>query len=111
MTTGTFWNVDNPLKPWGRMDPDAVLDIVFDWQLWFVDVATQCASHTITCEAPLECVQSQETADGLITSRIRVDPDAEEDIDIGKKYSVTCHIVAADGQEDDRTVYLKMVQL
>lgn len=109
MTTGSFWNVDNPLKPWGRMDPQSKIDIPFDWQDWIADTDTQLKSWTITCESPLECVQSQETEDGLITARIRVADGGE--VTIKQKYTVTCHIIASDGQEDDQTVYLKMVQL
>ena len=24
MTTGAAWNIDNPLKPWARFDPNAI---------------------------------------------------------------------------------------
>lgn len=107
MTTSAFWNVDNPLKPWGLFDPDAILDFPFDWSNWLTDTLASYASHTITCEAPLECVQSAES-NGIIVARIQVA--AGQTPEVGRKYSFTCHIVADDGQEDERTLYLKITE-
>jgi hypothetical protein len=104
-----FWNVENPDKPWGKFDPNAQLSIPFDWIEWLADLGVNYASHEIIVEAPLEVVGSAQV-NGVIVAFLKV-ADGQE-VAINKKYSVTCRIVT-DGNpphQDDRTVFLKMVQ-
>jgi hypothetical protein len=105
MTTGAFWNVDNPLKPWGPFDPDSVLDIPFDWATWLADIGGTYASHTITVASPLENPSSSHSA-GIITARIQ--KLAGQTPVVGQKYPVLCRIVTSNGQKEDQTVYLKI---
>jgi hypothetical protein len=107
MATGSAWNVDNPLKPWALFDADAVRDIPFEWDLWLADIGSTHSNHSATAQAGLEVVTTSE-ADGVILVRVRKDPEA--DLIAGQKYWVTCHMEAADGQEDDQTVYLKIAE-
>jgi len=107
MTTGAYWNVSNPLKPWGYFDPNAVLDIPFDWATWLADIGGTHASHTITADTPLRSTASSEAA-GVIT--VRIEAAVAGVFVIGQKYPVTCHIVTADGQEEDQTVFLKIME-
>jgi hypothetical protein len=110
MTTGAFWNVDNPDKPWGLFDPDAQLPFPFDWSEWLTNEGATYASHIITPQAGLEEVSSTQAA-GVITVLIKAtDPDA---LTVNRKYAVTCSITATAGAltlKDDRTVYLKIKQ-
>lgn len=107
MATGSAWNVDNPLKPWALFDPDAVRDIPFEWDLWLADIGSTYSNHSATAQAGLEVVSSLE-ANGIISVRVRKDPAVE--LIAGQKYSLTCHIEASDGQEDEQTVYLKITE-
>jgi len=104
-----YWNVENPDKPWGKFDPNAKLSIPFDWTEWLADLGVAYASHQILVEAPLEVVGSTHSA-GIIAAFIQVQDG--QSVQLNKKYSVTCRIVT-DGNpphQDDRTVYLKMVE-
>ncbi len=107
-TTGPFWNLANPEKPWGLFDPNSQLDIPFDWTDWLADKEAVYASHNIIADPVLTIVDSFET-DGVITALVKVANGA--DYEIGVKYPVTCRVTATfDGRQliDDRTVYLKI---
>lgn len=104
MTTGAAWNVDNPLKPWARFDTNAIREIPFDWVAWLADIGSTYASHTIIVDASLECTTSVHAA-GVITATITKASAAT--LTVGTNYPVTCRIVAANGERDDQTVYLK----
>lgn len=106
MTTGPAWNLSNPLKPVADFDRHATRDIPFEWTLWLADQGTAYASHVIVADLPLACVDSEE-AGGVITARVRVVDQAAAVT--GRSYPVRCHIVAADGQEDDTTLWLRIV--
>ena len=105
MATGNFWNDDNPLKPWGLFDPDAELVLPVEIDGWLESMATTYASHTVTAGSPLECVSSQHAA-GIISVRMRVADGAE--YTEGVKYPFTIRLMGADGQQDDRTLWLKV---
>ncbi len=101
------WDTSNPLKPWAIFDPNAVRDVPFDWSAWIADIGGTYASHTITAASPLQCTTSAH-ASGIVTARIKVADGAV--YAVGTKYPVTCSLVMADGQRDERTVYLKLVE-
>lgn len=105
MATGDFWNVDDPLKPWGLFDPEAILDFPISIADWLVDMDSTYASHSIITAAPLECDDSAHSA-GIITVRMSlvVTPVYTS----GVKYPFTLRLVCADGQQDDRTFWLKV---
>lgn len=107
MTTGAAWNVDDPYKPWARFDKDAIREIPFDWSEWLTDIGSTYASHTIICQTGLECPSSTQ-AGGVITATIQKASAAT--LEVGKKYTVTCRIVAANGEQDDQTLWLKIVE-
>lgn len=108
MATGAAWQIEEEEpdvpKPWAQFDTDAILDIPFDWATWLADKETSYASHTITTHASLECTQSPQSG-GVIKARIK--KAAAATLTVGTKYWVRCRIVAADGQEEDQTLYLK----
>jgi hypothetical protein len=105
----SFWNVDNPLKPWGLFDPNATLDIPFDWSAWLAEIGAAHASHEIIVPVQLQVVGSSEAA-GIVTAFIKVA--VGQTITLNQKYPVTCRITTtgATPRVDDRTVYLKMVE-
>ena len=104
MTTGAAWNVDDPYKPWARFDTNAIREIPFDWVAWLADIGSTYASHTIIVNSNLECTTSSQ-ASGVITATIK--KAAAGTLVVGDKYAVTCRIVAANGEQDDQTLYLK----
>lgn len=107
MTTGSFWNVDNPLKPVGLFDPDSVLDLPFDWVAWLAEEGTTYASHEIVCDPNLECVASAHSL-GII--RARIQKASAGVLVAGQKYVVTCRITDSIGQVEDQTGYLKIFE-
>jgi|GEM_PF-1149365 len=110
MTTGAFWNVSNPTKPWGLFDKDAQLDLPFDWSAWLLDSGASYVSHSFEPSDALEVVSSVESA-GVIVALVRVKVGFTPTI--GQKYPLTIKIEAITGSmtlKDDRTVYLKIVE-
>jgi len=107
MTTGAAWNVDDPLKPWAYFDPNAIRELPFDWTDWLTDIGSTYSSHTIIVDTGLECTTSTQ-ASGVITATIK--KAAAETLTAGTKYGVTCRIVAANGEQDDQTLRLKIFE-
>ena len=107
MATGAAWNVDAPLKPWALFDANAIRDIPFDWSVFLASIGSTFTSATATAAQGLEVV-SVTPSDGVAIVRVRKDPDLT--LEAGQKYAVTCHVVAANGEEDDQTVYLKIAE-
>jgi hypothetical protein len=102
----TYWT-DEKGKTVGIFDPDAKLNIPFDWRQWIAVAGSTYQSHVITVAPQLEVIQSS-NAGGIITVRVGVL--AGQTVVAKQLYSVKCHIVLSDGQADDRTVYLKMIE-
>lgn len=103
--TGDFWNLDNPEKPWGPFDPDAEIVFPIDVTKWLASLAAPYADHLVIAPAPLEDVGSQHSA-GIIQIRLRVASGAA--YKPGVKYPFTVRVICADGQHDDRTLFLKV---
>lgn len=104
-----FWNTDNPKKPWGIMDPDAVLDYPISFADWLTGIGAGYASHVVTCEAPLNLVDSSHS-NGIITVRLNTTGYVAA-THAGNKYSFTVTVVADDtpnAQQDDRSFWLKL---
>jgi hypothetical protein len=108
MVTGDFWDVTNPSKPFGVIDPDEQLSIPFDWAEFLTQEDGTYVSHTITAQSGITVVSSAHSA-GVITALVKAtDPD---EITIGAKYFLICSIVITAGGltiKKDQTVYLKI---
>jgi len=77
-----------------RIDPDAKKDYVFDWTAFLG--ADTIASYTLTATGDVTIASDSQT-DTAVTVWVRgVDDEATG--------FVTCHIVTAEGREDDRTM-------
>ena len=107
MATGEAWNLDDPKKPWAYFDPNSIRDIPFEWVVWLADIQSSYQSHTFAAAAGLSVVSSIQSG-GIIKVRIKKDPALP--LLAGQKYSVKCHITAADGQEEDQTLFLKIIE-
>lgn len=106
MATGDFWNVDDPTKPWGLFDPNAVYIFPIDVSAWLTNLGTTYASHSVIASTPLECPDEGVHVAGVVPVTIQVAADAA--YTSGRKYPFTLRVVGADGQQDDRTLWLKL---
>ena len=106
MTTGAAWNLSNPLKPWAYFDPDSTRDIPFEWDLWLADIQSSYGSHIVIVDPALECVSSSQAA-GVIKVRIKK---AVAGVLVAKtKYAITCRITATNGEVEDQTLYVNII--
>lgn len=110
MATGSAWNLASPKKPVAEFDKDAVRDIPVNFADWLADAGTTYLSHTVVCQEPLES-PGQSVLNGVITVRIQLDQGSSAyPPALGAKFWFRTHIVGADGQEEDQTLYLKIVE-
>lgn len=108
MATGIAWNVEDPLKPWALFDTDARRVIPFELADWLAELGTTYADHEVIAQAPLELISDPHDADTqTIAITLRVATGAE--FTKGEKYPFTVRLTGADGQIDDRTLWLKLV--
>lgn len=77
-----------------RIDPDAKKDYIFDWAA-FLNGDT-IAGYVLTAAGDVTIASDSQT-DTAVTVWVR-------DVDADATGSVTCHIVTAEGREDDRTM-------
>ncbi len=108
MTTGPAWDLSNPLKPFALFDPDAVRVIPFDVSALLTSMGTTYQSHDVFAADPLECKNKGTHAAGVIPITMAVKAGAN--YTSGTKYPFTVRIVGADGQQDERTLWLKLQQ-
>jgi hypothetical protein len=108
MTTGSFWNVDDPDKPWGKFDPDDVINIPFDFADWLTDQGTSYSSHALSSD-PLLTASNVTQSGGVVTVQVKKANGAT--LVAGTKYSVTVQITCADGQKKSKTLWLKIKDL
>lgn len=98
----SFWNINNPSKPKGVKDPNAILDYPVDFAAWLTDAGDTYQSHSILVTGGLTVVSSAQSA-GVITPILSGG-------NLGETASFTVRIVTAGGRTDDRTFYLKITE-
>lgn len=108
VTAGDFWDITNPAQPVGEFDPNAKLRFPLTVQSILDGMGTTYASHEIIANAPVEIIDQGTHAAGVVTPFIGIL--AGSAWKLGDKLPVTIRVVGADGQQDDRTVYLKLKQ-
>ncbi len=96
----SFWNTDNPLKPTGIKDPDAILDYPIDFSGWLLDISDTYLSHEVITSEGITCITSNEVA-GVISPFITGGM-------LGTTEWFTIRISTVGGRTDDRTFYLKI---
>lgn len=99
---GRFWNLTDPKKPRGVKDPDATIDITFDWADWLADIGSPNISEvtfTITGASSQGTYPNGTKATVIVTGGIA-----------GSTASVACKIKTATTPSciDERTVYLSI---
>lgn len=101
-TAGSFWKLDDPKKPKGIKDPDATIDITFDWGPWLLDAGGDTIADCVfITEGGLVDVGSQ-TRDDNKAATVFVSAG------LAGTASVTCRVTTASSPARvvDRTVYL-----
>eukprot|EP01041_Mallomonas_annulata_P034942 gene34942-57805_t len=68
-----FWNLDDPSKPWGLMDPDDVLNVPYDFSEWLADQGTAYASHNLVVADGLQAITVSPDS-GVITVQVQRAP-------------------------------------
>lgn len=99
-TGGKYWNMSDPKKPRGAKDPDATIDITFDWSNWLDDIGSPTISDvTFTVNG----VNSTGTYSDGINATVFVSGGTNN-----TAATVACKIVTntSPPRTDERTVYL-----
>lgn len=109
MATGSFWITDDPAKPYGLFDPNAELVFPIDVTEWLAGMGATYGSHSVLADAPLRVVSAGVHSAGVIPVRMALV--ASPVFTPGTKYPFTLRLVGADGQTDDRTLWLKITSL
>ena len=87
-------------------DPDASLKYPFNWHDWLTNEADTYQSHSFIITSPADSTIPLTASvgtqvGGIITTSIAGG-------NAGKTYGVTCRLVTAGGQTDDRTLWVKV---
>lgn len=82
------------------LDPDAVIDVAWDWTAWLADGET-IISQTVTPSSANVTVGSVTATSTVVTAWL------SDGVD-GSTVQLTCHIETSQGREDDRTLTAKV---
>lgn len=101
--TAGFWNMQDPKKPKGVKDPNATIDISFDWSDVLADMTDSIASHVIVALTGGMVDEGSQTNDGVTTVFISGG-------EVPEVLPVTCRITTASipPRIIDRTIYLDL---
>lgn len=99
---GKFWNLTDPKKPRGVKDPNATIDITFDWDDWLTDVGSPLISE-ITFTIGGADSQGSYLNDSKATVFVSGGT-------VGTVVTIACKIKTATtpARIDERTVYLSI---
>jgi hypothetical protein len=107
MATSAYWGTD-ATKPTGLKDPDAQIDISFDWTEYLAETGDSIVTQTILIGAPQGDATpltsaSSSVAGGVVTAFLNGGT-------VGATYKVTSRITTGSSplRRDDRTVYIKI---
>lgn len=105
--TGEFWNLENPKKPWGLFDPDAILDFPIRCNYWQDEDGEYIPldPDKVSAEGFEKFDLEQRTIDGtLAVWRIKKKDGATLRKHV--KYPFEISFGIADGQRDQKTFWL-----
>jgi len=99
-TGGRWWNLNDPKKPRGLKDPDAVIDISFDWTSWLDDIGSVTISDVTFTVNGVSSVGS--FSDGTVVT-VFISGGTP-----GSAATVACKIktLTTPQRTDERTVYI-----
>ena len=101
MTTDTY-TISTSGKATITKDPQAVLDYSWDWAAWLAAVSDTISSISIAADTGLS-VASSAFVGGVVTAWLSGGT-------AGTTYRVVCHITTAGGRQDERSVFIKVVE-
>lgn len=86
-------------------DPDAVLTYSWDWSDW-LDTGDSVASATVVADPSTGVsVGTPAVAADVVSARV-----STPGLDGGETVRLVCHITTDNGEEDDRTITLKIME-
>lgn len=108
--TAGYWNTSGNSAPWGRFGPKAELAFSFDASEWAAASGANLALQSFTVIAdPRLTITAQALLANVMTVKIKkVDPTVAADI--GQFIPFTLRMILTDGQHDDRTFNLLVVE-
>ncbi len=111
MATSPYWG-NNAEKPTGIKDPNATLDISFDWTDWLGEMGDTISGHQIIIESPMTVVSHTQIG-GVVTIFLSggvVGGGSGVGADSKPAYPVTCRVTtnSTPPRIDDRTVYIRI---
>lgn len=88
-------------------DPDSTVKFTFDWELWLeeleeVDAATTIDTVSVTADAGIT-VGTTTNSDTAVTTTLSGGT-------AGEIYTVTCQITTANGQTDQRSARVRVIE-
>lgn len=107
MSTGKAWHDAKTTHPWAWFDPDSERIIPFDWSefLGADGINSTYASHVIIPATELDYTDVG-VLDGVVLVMVKRATDAV--LVNYEDYGVTCRMTAANGEVQDKTVYLRI---
>lgn len=106
MTTGAFWTVTDPKKPYCEFDPNGKLDIPWDWTDFLTGEGTTLVSYSWIYPDVGLTVASVVLATHIIKARVQAD--GVTTLVAGSKYRITSRIIDSAGQQWDQTLSFKI---
>lgn len=82
------------------MDPQAVLDFAFDWSGWLAGAETIIAQTVVATAGLTVATVTQST--GVVTAWLSAGT-------VDTTVTVTCHITTSAGRQDDRSIYVTVL--
>lgn len=109
MSTGDAWDVTtDPKRPVADFDPSGNRFIPLEFEDWLTKLGTTYGSHEVLLADPLELITKGTHADGVARMRVKLKTGAA--YVLNQQYPMTVRLVGADGQVDDETLWLRIVE-
>lgn len=105
--TGRAWRNRKGTHPFAFFDPDADRVIPIDWSDWLgVDGTNSTYASHILITSPELAATDLLVENGVIQIRVAAAPGST--LVLGNEYFITCRITAANGETQDKTLFLRI---
>jgi hypothetical protein len=103
-TGGKWWTLTDPKKPRGLKDPDATIDITFDWSVWLDDIGSVTISDVTFTLNGVSSVGSFSDGTKVTVFVAGGTP--------GSAATVACRIktLSSPSRTDERTIYIDIAE-